>query len=346
MDANTITYGGNLAPRVSVFAVAMMLVQAAPELVAGQFATRQSLAGNSGDTVKWRRVEPWAPSEAALVEGVQPTKMPLTIRDYTAVMAEYGAWAELTSKVTELHPDNILGELVKLCGRNAGETFEKLTLNFLKAGTTVMYAGTSATTRATVSAPIQRYHIDLATRIFRNNDVRPLKEIIAPTTKVGTKGVPEAYFALCAPDVEADVRHLTGFKETVEYGNPNAPVPAEFGNVQNVRFVYTRHLTSWQLAATSSAGTTYLSAGVKPSSSAYPDVYPILILGKDAFGIVDLKKKANLGVLVAQPGVPRPPLDAMGRMGSVAWRGWFAGCILNQYAVIRIECLATAQPSW
>ena len=343
MDSNTIMYGGDLAPRVGIQAVALLLETAQPLMVTQRFATQEVMQKNSGDTLKWRRYEPWAPATQPLTEGVPPTKQPLVKKDYTAILREYGAWSELTSKVTELHPDNVLGVLTKNCGRQAAQTFEELTFNVLKAGTNVFYAGT-ATTRATVNATIQRKDLQLVVRGFRRNDVMPISSIIMPSAMISTKGVEESYFAMSHPDMEADIRHITGFTSVVEYGHADAAVPGEIGKSEQIRFVLSRF--NKPFLAAGNAGTTYLSNGSAPATSLAADVYGTVIVGKDAYGVVRLQGMKSVQFFVANPGEPRPPADPLGQLGSVGWRSWWAGAILNDYAVARIECAATANPNW
>lgn len=345
MDANTITYSGVMEPVNRAYVVALLLMSAVPENVTGTLATNTSLPTKSGDQITWTRVFPWAPQEAAIVEGVTPAKMPMSKERYTATLQPYGAWAELTEKVTKLSPDNVLGTLVKLCGRNMGETWEKLTLNFLKAGTVYRYAGTG-TTRASVSGPILRKYIDLVERYFINHDVQPFNKVIAPSMLQSTVGIPSTYWAIAPANCLADIRHLVGFKATVEYGNPSAAIPAEFGACGPVRFLITRHLTGWANAATDTSSTSYLAGGDIPTEASYPDVFPILFCGKDGFAVVNLKGQAKPEVRISQPGVARGPQDPFGQMGTVAWLGWYAGQIINPHAVYRLEVLATAIPTW
>jgi N4-gp56 family major capsid protein len=343
MDSNSITYGGDIAPRVGIACVALLLETAQPLMVTQRFATQEVMQKNVGDTLKWRRYEPWAPATQPLTEGVAPTKQPLVKKDYTAILREYGAWSELTSKVVDLHPDNVLGVLTKNCGRQAAQTFEELTFNVLKAGTNVYYAGTG-TTRATVNGTIARKDLQLVVRGFRRNDVMPISSIIKASAMISTKGVEESYFAMAHPDMEADIRHITGFTTVVEYGNADSAVPGEIGKAELIRFVLSRFNKPILVAATSSSGSTYLTNGA--SGTGYPDVYTIVVVGKDAYGVVRLQGMKSVQFFVAQPGEPRPPVDPLGQTGSVGWRAYWAGAILNDYAVARIECAATANPNW
>lgn len=343
MDANTVAFGGDIAPRVATKAVALLLTTAQSVMLTQRYATTENLAKNSGDTVIWRRYEPWAVATQPLTEGVAPTKQPLAKRDYTAVLREYGAWAELTSKVSELHPDNILGVLTKLCGQNFAETMEELTFNFLKAGTNVYYAG-SATSAATVNATVARRDFLLVIRGFQNNRVRPLTEIIMPSAKVSTRGIPESYFGMTHPNMRQDVEHVTGFTKVTEYGDPSDLMPAEFGSCEGIRFSASIHCKPW--TATGVAGTTYLSSGAAVSASTACDVFPIIIVGKDAYGVVRLQGETAVSLYVSNPGKATPVVDPLGQKGSIGWRSWFAGTILNEYAVAVIKAAATASPSW
>jgi N4-gp56 family major capsid protein len=74
------------------------------------------------------------------------------------------------------------------------------------------------------------------------------------------------------------------------------------------------------------------------------DVYPILYLARDAYGIVPLKGDAVNGSSVSVMVVnPKPTnTDPLGQRGTAAWKLWSATVILQDAFLIRAEVAATA----
>ena len=70
------------------------------------------------------------------------------------------------------------------------------------------------------------------------------------------------------------------------------------------------------------------------------DVYPILYLGRDAYGIVSLKGDQAITPMVVNP---KPAAgDPLGQRGTVAWKTMTAITILNDSFMSRLEVAATA----
>jgi len=91
------------------------------------------------------------------------------------------------------------------------------------------------------------------------------------------------------------------------------------------------------------AGTTYLSGGVAPGSSLACDVYPLLFVARDAYGIVALQGQNVITPMVVSP---KPQVgDMLGQIGFVSWKTMQGCVILNQSWIARLECAATANPS-
>jgi N4-gp56 family major capsid protein len=147
---------------------------------------------------------------------------------------------------------------------------------------------------------------------------------------------------MCHSDLKADLEHLTGWTKVVEYGNPSDAVPGEIGACEGVRFCISRFVTPW--LASGASATTFLTNGIAGTGAV--DVYPIVIVGRDAYGVVRLQgRKSGVQMFICNPGNASPG-NELGQKGSVGYRLPWAGAILNEYAVARIECAATANPNW
>jgi len=340
MGQFTTTYG-NLSSRVGIQAVARLLAIGLPLLITQRFAQTDNAKTRSGNTVKWARYHAFAISTAPLAEGVPPSVQPLTKTDYTAVLQQYGAAVELTDVCVDLHEDNPLDVAVQRCGEQMAQVLETLTIDVLKSGTNIVYAN-GATTRATVNSPPLRGDFRLIERGFDRNDGKEITKIIPPTPDVSTRGITPSFIGMCHTDLIPDIKACTGFVEFVQYGAPGQAIEGEIGQISRHRIICSRMFTPWLAAGT--AGTTYLSGGVKVSGSTAADVYPIICVARDAYGVVRLQGLNSMEMKVRQPNQQPDSTDVLAQKGSVGWKTYFAAAILNEYWLTRYEVACTASP--
>lgn len=341
---------GDVTPAVAAWATVRMLTRALPLLVFEKFGQTYPLPTNSTQTAKFRRYflsgatgsagsgsgEFYTPlATTPLVEGVTPEGRSLANQDYTVQLAQYGDWVGLTDVVSTTHPDNILGELTDLLGENAAETVETLRYNVLKAGTNVFYANNVAG-RSTVATAISRTDQRRVTTALNRQNAKKITSVVASRPDYGTASVEAGYVAVVHPDLESDIRNMTGFKAVADYGPHTSPWEGEIGSVEQVRYIATTVAKPFLGAGVviASAPTMRSNAGVNV------DVYPVLYFARDAFGIVPLKGHSSMTPMVVNP---KPaPGDPLGQRGSVGWKLWTATVILQEAFMVRLEVCATA----
>jgi N4-gp56 family major capsid protein len=305
-----------------------------------RWATFAEVPRKKGATITWRRYRQFAPLTAPMHETITPAAQPLISDDYNATLQMYGAVTQLTTVCHDLQEDNVLDVIVKNSGRQAAETVETVTLNVLKSGTSVVYAGT-ATSRATVAGVITRGMLRKVDRFFQNNDAEPITQMLTPSAATNTWGIDESFFVLVHTDLRADVKNMTGFVGVASYAHPTKRLPNEIGACENFRFVATRLLTPWLAAGADSDD--YLHNGAPTAIAAAADVYPVLFLAKEAYGAVRLTGMKAANIKVLQPGEARGG-DEAGQRGSVAWTLYYACAILCEERIVRGEVCATADP--
>ena len=132
--------------------------------------------------------------------------------------------------------------------------------------------------------------------------------------------------------METDIRKMVGFINTKQYGTVT-PWENEIGSVERVRY-----LTSTIYAPFPDAGAA--KGLMRSTSGVNADVYPILYIGRDSYGLVSLKGDQAITPMVVNP---KPAAgDPLGQRGSVAWKTMTGAVILADYALARLECAATA----
>ncbi len=344
----TVQYG-DITPAVAAWAVVRMLKRALPLLVFEKFGQTYPMPTNSTQTAKFRRYFLTGATGSAgsgsgdfftplaltpLVEGVTPEGRTLSNQDYTVQLAQYGDYITITDGVDDTHPDNILGEATDILGENAAETVETLRYNVLKAGTNVFYANKVAG-RTTVAASISLADQRRVTTALARQNAKKITSIVGSTPDYDTKSVEASYVAVIHPDLETDIRSMTGFKPVADYGPHTSPWEGEVGSVEQVRYICTTVAKPF-LAAGVVVGS---APGKRSVGGVNIDVYPILFFARDAFGIVPLKGKSSMTPMVVNP---KPAAgDPLGQRGTVGWKLWTTTIILQEAFMVRLEVAAT-----
>jgi N4-gp56 family major capsid protein len=355
--ANITSYG-DISPAVAAYSVVKMLKRALPYLHIEKFGQTYPLPTNSTQTAKFRRYFMTGAAGAAgpdngagtngagtafynplattpLVEGVTPAGSTLTNQDYTVQLQQYGDFMVITDVVEDTHTDPVLTTMTEVLGEQAAQTVEALRFNVLKAGTNVWYQGAVAS-RSLVAGAITLADQRKVTTGLNRQNAKKISQVVASTTAFNTKSVEAAYMAICHPDLESDIRNMSGFIPVASYGPHTSPFEGEIGSVEQVRY-----LTSTMFSPFLAGGVVIASAPTLRSVAGVNiDVYPILIFGRDAFGIVPLKGKSSMTPMVVNP---KPAAgDPLGQRGTVGWKLWTATVILQDAFMARLEVGCTA----
>lgn len=327
--ATTKYTDGDISPRTKVYAEAKMLAHAEPILVLNKLGQTKPVPQNKSQTIKFRRPKPFAPATTPLTEGVRPDSQKMAYEDVEVQLKQYGSWVEITDVIQDTHEDQVLSDTTMLSGEQAAETTELLAWGAISGGTNVIFA--NGTSSNDVNTTVKLEHIRAAVRKLQRNRAKKKTSILDGSIKYGTKPIEAAYIAVCHTDLEADIRGLPGFTPVAEYGSRQPIVPQEFGTIENVRFITSPLFTPEINKGGSSETFRVLStAGTKA------DVYKIVVFGQDAYATCPLKGKDAAQILVRNPGKAEKG-DELGQTGSVGWKTWWAGKILNDAWLVRVE---------
>ena len=348
--ATAIVSYGDISPAVAAYSVVRMLKRALPYLHIEKFGQTYPLPTNSTQTAKFRRsymvgaTGTAGPDSTAastfsipvaitpLVEGVTPTGSTLTNQDYTVQLYQYGDFMTMTDVIEDTHTDPVLQQMTDILGEQAASTVETLRFNVLKAGTNVFYANNVAGRSSVVTAIALTDQRRVTTGLNRQN-ARKISTVVASTADFNTKSVEAAYMAIVHPDLESDIRGMTGFVPVASYGPHTSPFEGEIGSVEQVRYLTSTIFTPWADAGGA-------KGALRSTSGTSADVYPVLYFGRDAFGIVPLKGKSSMTPMVVNP---KPaPGDPLAQRGTVGWKLWTATVILQDAFMARLEVGATA----
>ena len=326
-----------------------ILAHAIPVEVLGITGMQRQIPKNNGKTVVYRRYLPfggattnsntinrWSVSAATheLTEGVTPTADTLTPQDITVTLKQYGCLYEVTDQAVDTYEDDVPAEMKKQCGERVGLVREMIRYGIIKAGTNAYYSG--GTSRATVDEKLTLTLLRKVSRNLQANHAKRITAILAPSPNIGTLPVEASYLVFCHTDCEADIRDMTGFKHVSEYGSRKPIHEQEIGSVENFRFI-----TSPELAAYAAAGAVKGTTGLYCSDDTNVDVYPVIVVGEDAWGQVALRGGDSLDPTWIPPG-QKDKSDPLGQRGFVGAKFYMNCTTLNEGHMAVIEAGVTA----
>lgn len=329
------TLYGDISPRTAAFAQKELLRRGLPYLVIEKFGQANSIPANSSKVTKFRRYNALPNTPQALSEGVTPVGSQLTHTDITATLVQYGDKVTISDVIEDTHEDPVLMEAMVLLGEQAAQMIEKMRFGYLKAGTNVIYA--NGASRSAVNTPLTLPMLRRAVRTLKRQNAKFITSIVRSTPDYGTEAVAPGFVMLIHPDCANDVRNLVDasgksvFTPAEKYGSIS-PWENELGKAEDVRFVESTIFESWPDAG-GALGTMISTSGTSA------DVYPMLLLGRDSYGITALKGMFSITPMVVNP---KPSdSDPLAQRGHAGWKTMQTAQILNDAWIARLEVAAT-----
>ncbi len=307
-------------------------------------------------TIKWRRIEQETPSTTALTELTSTASFMMgrdadtpSFTDVTANVAKYGQFYIVNEEVDLYNPNGTGDELVAVLGESAGRSLNQLMRDIMEDNSTQRYAANVASTGA-VHAIATTGDLNRIINELTVNAARTFSPMGNGSTNVGTVPILPAYWALCHPDVAHDISGLTGFQGVEKYAAFANIAVGEFGYYaragRGLRFIMSEDAS--KDAATGAA----LSGADLNTQSGLTTTYAIVCYGQDAFGSVGLGKKHTDGTYMAGDNTggwemifhPRGSggiSDPFNEIGTLAWKAFFAGTVLNSNWARTLRVAAT-----
>lgn len=313
-----------------------------------------SLGKNQGSTtVKWRRIENFSVATTALGEptgtlafGVGRTPVTPTITDITVSVQKYGNFLIHSEELDLFNVNSRAVQLMQKMGINAGETLNILQRDIFNQATTGRFSGASATATTNVTTSLGLADIEWAFAELDRNSAEKQESDAFGSTNIGSSPVRASYYGICHTDVAADLRRQSGFISVEQYGGYTSTNIGEFGAVNGVRWSAT------ETAPVATSGSVATVTGMRGTSDSLNDVYSSFIYGEEAVGSVGLgmehltniykSEDREPTILVIQKTVGSSGVgDALDEVGSLGWKGWHAGKILQPLWIQKIESLAS-----
>ena len=292
---------------------------------------------NSGATVLFTRFLPYGGTDNQWIngsnvnsfaanhittEGVTPSADVLTSVDVTATLQEYSCLYAITNKAVLLGEYDIPKEMSRQVGQRIGLLREMVRYGALKGMTNVFYGGTGnspSTVNGTVTLPMLRK----ITRSLKANHAKMVTQVLRPGVEYGSKSVEAAYLVFCSTDLESAIRDLPNFKNVSDYAQRKPVHEQEIGSVEGFRFIL-----SPELAANINTGAAVGSTGLFSTGGSNIDLYPVIVVGEDAWGQVALRGTDSLDVTYIQPG-QKDKNDPLGQRGYIGASTFMTATVLN-----------------
>lgn len=311
------------------------LKHAGPMSVLDKFGLARPMPKNKGTVIEFRRPNVFTAATTPLTEGVTPTATAFTYSVVQATLKQYGQVGEITDMIEDTDKDPVLNDLTVQLGENIGRTIEALTFGVVKAGTQVEYA--NGTARTDVNTPLVLAKVRAAVRTLQDQKAMRITRVVDSSPDYATFPVEPGFVAVGHTHLAYDIREIPGFVPCVAYGSKQKIHEYEFGSVEDVRFVLTPDHSPFADGGGTKAGsgTTMVS-----TSGTSADVYPLLVFGKEAFGVVPLKGMGAIEPTIIPVGMKTKD-DPLGQRGYAGWKTYFVAVILNENWIVRVEVAAT-----
>ncbi len=324
---NTMVYN-DISPRTTAYADRRLLTRAKKNNILGQWGQMRPLPSKSTQTIKFRRYNKLAVATVPLAEGVKPDGKVLTKNDIECTLKQYGDFIEISDVIMDTHEDPVLNESIDILGQQAEETIDVLRAGVLTAGTNVVFANGAA--RADVNDVFTRDTFRTITRILKAQEAKPITSFITAGPDIGTTPIPPAFVVVCHSDAQPDLERTAGWVAVQEYPTHMGIMNGEAGSIGEFRFVFDNNLTPW--ADIGAAANTH---AVLSTTGVNADVYPLLIFGQNAYGIVPLGGKSGVSTYVRNPKPEKT--DPLAQTGSVGWKTYNGTVILQDLWMCRLE---------
>ena len=260
-------------------------------------------------------------AQAHLVqEGVTPSPDSITPYDITEVVQQYSCLYGFSDKTYKLYEDDIPEQMKIQIGERVGLVNEMIVYGKLKSCTNQFFGG-AGTTRATVAGPMTLALQSAVVRSLMANHAMPVTSMLAASVKFDTSAVAPGYFAYTHTDLERQIRDLPNFTPSEKYAS-GTPVENEIGKCERIRYVLSPDLPSFQNAGAAASSWTGSGTGYCTTSTTAMDVYPIIIMGADAFSQIGVRG-VNLDPTFLAPGEKSKsdPHGQRGYAGTIWWKG-------------------------
>ena len=289
----------SLAGELKTFYDTELLENARVEMFYAQFAKKQNLPANHGQSVEWRKWNTFAKA-SQLEEGVIPTGQKFGMSSKTGAIKQYGTYAAVSDTLElRAYDDVILGATEEM-GASAAETQETLIRDALLVNTNVLYCDNiTLSTGAVASTPTSCALMEASTTAISLLTPEMVAKAVTKMKKDRVPTINGKYYAVIHPSVAHDLRNSEAWMEAHKYAGTTEIYNGEIGELHGCRFI-------------ENVFAPILGGDYKNKASTV--TYATYFFGKDAFGIIDPEGGA-LEMIVKDKSQVGGPLNQFSTIG-------------------------------
>ena len=295
-----VTAHDGMDPTMKTYYETELLENARTDRVYAQFAKKQPLPANHGETVEWRK---WNTFEKAdkLVEGVIPTGQKFGQTKIIASVDQYGTYTTLSDRLDTRAFDPVILGASEEMGASFAATEEWLIRDGLLVGTNVLYCDNVGADGDVMNTPTACNGMGAsATNGFAYLTGDMVAKAATILKKMKAPKINGRYYAVIHPSVAEDLRQSKGWLAPHEYAQPGEIFSGEIGELHGVRFVENSD-------APVLGGTDYKNKEGTVSYATY-------FMGKDAYAIID-PAEGGMELIVKDKGQIGGPLEQFSTVG-------------------------------
>lgn len=220
-----------------------------PNLIFDMFGDKLSIPSNNSNTIVLNKVTEFATTEGSpLTEGTTPTEQTLSVDRIEKSVDQYGAFMRTTDRLTEESINGITTEFSKRLGQQGAKTMNLVLRDGLEGGTNVRYqngAVDADNVTTQIDGPDVLADARFMTQSFRLAHVKPFSNHTSGTPNDNTFPIAESYVAVVPVEAVSRIEGTTGFTKVQDYQTQVPLYPGEFGQVENIRFMYNTEISTF-----------------------------------------------------------------------------------------------------
>jgi len=304
----SVTTTSNYGSMSNNWAHRALLQRSKPRNVHNLFGRAFVLPQKNSDTVSMRRQENLNSDPVVLPQDADPAPEVVQKFDINVTVQEFGKVVLLGRKVLLVVEDDTANETADNLSQCMHTMLDKVTRDVLAAS--VPQIASVNGINGQVITELNQIDINRSIQYLDDGDTEKMTPTIEGTSRFGTGPVEPGFWVMMHVNLKPDLRAIDSFLPTSQYGSQEPVLQAEFGAVDESRWV--------------------TSTLVKKTSD-NPVVYYNTFIGANAYGYVGLDQVSTEMILK-----PLGFNDYLNRFQSMGFTAWFNAAVLDDSHIVTL----------
>jgi len=305
MSVTTTNNYGSMADR---WAHRALLQRKKPRNVHNLFGKAFTLPQKNTDTMAFRRQENLNSDPVVLSQDADPAPEQVNKFDINVTVQEFGKVVLLSRKVLLVVEDDTASETADNLSQTMHTMLDKVTRDVMQAAVPEISCLNGSNGNAITELTME--DVQRAISYLDENDAEKFTPAIEAGRDFGTGPQEPAYWVLANVKLKPDIRSLDAFVPFPQYGHQKDILQAEFGSIDESRWV--------------------TSTLVYASTAAAP-VYSNTFIGANAYGYVGIDEVSTEMIMK-----PLGFNDYLNRFQSMGFTAWFNAAILDDSWIVNL----------